>query len=66
MSDANYRPKGTLSGDSKPFGTGNSMAAPYKFGNSLGGKSEAEVKAGYCDHGQIPKRDTRSDGMEGA
>jgi hypothetical protein len=66
MSDANYRPKGSLSGDSKGFGSGNSMAAPYKLGGSLAGKSESEVKAGYCAHGKISKRDSGSDGMDGA
>lgn len=61
------RPKGdgTVQGDTKPFGQGDSMASPYKLGGSLGGKSEAEVRKGYCAEGKLGSA-TKSDGMDGA
>ena len=57
----NERPNGQLQGDSRPMkDKGGSTAGP-DFTKSLAGKSEAELKAGYCDYGRISRRDTGSD-----
>lgn len=53
MSDTNYRPNNEVQGDPSKMGRGTSLGQGYSIKKSLAGSSEAQLMAGFEDHGKM-------------